>query len=1095
MNLNIISAGAGSGKTYTLTQEMAKLLSDKNSGIRASGILATTFTSKAAAELKERVRTKLLQDGLSQQADELGNALIGTVHSIGSQLLKRFAFEVGLSPQVEILANGEEQQIFNQALSKTLNQSIHDKMNKLANSLGFFKDSRSPIDWQKTLREITDNARSNNISVEDLDLSKAESLSSYFEFLPPAKNVDALTYDNKFRSLVEQTLAALENNGGKVTNDKLTAIKSLQSILEIHHPSQQKFAPWYNWVAMTKLKAGASCKDDIAELVEFAEKHLEHPRFHEDIKDMVSSLFDLAKKALIEFSNYKKERGLIDYIDMEMLLLQLLDNEQVCEVLKAELDLLLVDEFQDTNPMQLAIFLKLSQLVNKAIWVGDPKQSIYGFRGAVPTLMQAIIDTVPEENFKILPNSWRSRKDLVHAVNGLFVKAFEPMPENRIALAVPPPLQTEAEGLRPAIQHLFISSAKDRGTNNKSNRVEDLAQGIKAFYTEGLPLRDKENKHATRPLRLKDMAVLCRTNKSCEELAIALKAEGLNATISQIGLLKTEEALLILAALKFLLNEQDTLAIAEIMRFGNQKPLAEIIQSKIQYNESQKVNTNTFDKWGQDDELIKALYPLRHLCRELSAAEVLDLLLEKTNMRRILATWNLPHQRIANVDKLRAYALEYENSCARLHTAATLGGFILWLENLAENQLDKQAIDAQSDAIQILTYHASKGLEWPVVFMYDLDNSMKDNFIGLRIVHKDNSIDINNPLKGRRICYWLNPYGNQSHNTTLMTNIQNSEAAKQMKMQALEEEARLLYVGLTRARDYLVFTSFAGNRMHWLDRVYQKEKYSDKGKETEVLPLDCPVLTWTWKGETIPVAYKHIIVNSSEIMPNNTSTIYHLEKYTGEQDYESLQLNSVQDLIPELHTQLLESKQFYHAFNYAALGEFPLTYEETASLFAKFILADTIEAKSAENKAYRLACAKTLLQQYGLQESQITAEKLLTYSEAFYKEINAELPFQEKHYTRQFRLSNNTQYFIDSIDFHAVTSKQEHIFVIAVEEQIQVTDYQHLYEVYAPKFYAAAKALTGQSNQAHTYILLLPLQGKSLVLQIAAKQIAHVSLV
>ena len=88
-NLKIISAGAGSGKTYTLTQEMATLLTPKDgqpAPVRASGIIATTFTNKAAAELKERVRVKLLEEGLTAEADELGNAMIGTVHAIGVQL-------------------------------------------------------------------------------------------------------------------------------------------------------------------------------------------------------------------------------------------------------------------------------------------------------------------------------------------------------------------------------------------------------------------------------------------------------------------------------------------------------------------------------------------------------------------------------------------------------------------------------------------------------------------------------------------------------------------------------------------------------------------------------------------------------------------------------------------------------------------------------------------------------------------------------------------------------------------------------------------------------------------------------------------------
>ena len=117
MNLKIISAGAGSGKTYRLTQEMIRLLGE---GVRANGIIATTFTKKAAAELQERVRIKLLESGMVEEANELTNALIGTVHGLGVKLLKRFAYEAGVSPEVTIMAEEDQQVLFNNSLATVL---------------------------------------------------------------------------------------------------------------------------------------------------------------------------------------------------------------------------------------------------------------------------------------------------------------------------------------------------------------------------------------------------------------------------------------------------------------------------------------------------------------------------------------------------------------------------------------------------------------------------------------------------------------------------------------------------------------------------------------------------------------------------------------------------------------------------------------------------------------------------------------------------------------------------------------------------------------------------------------------------------------
>jgi ATP-dependent helicase/nuclease subunit A len=117
LNIEILSAGAGSGKTYTLTGRMVSLLQQ---GIRPAGIMATTFTQKAAAELQDRVRVRLLEAGMRDAANELGQALIGTVHGIGVRLLQRFAFEAGVSPLVEIIAEGDSRRLFNEPDQKSL---------------------------------------------------------------------------------------------------------------------------------------------------------------------------------------------------------------------------------------------------------------------------------------------------------------------------------------------------------------------------------------------------------------------------------------------------------------------------------------------------------------------------------------------------------------------------------------------------------------------------------------------------------------------------------------------------------------------------------------------------------------------------------------------------------------------------------------------------------------------------------------------------------------------------------------------------------------------------------------------------------------
>ena len=192
--LKIISAGAGSGKTYRLTEEMVQLL---KGGVRASGIIATTFTTKAAAELQERVRVRLLQEGLTEAANDLTNALIGTVHGLGVKLLKRFAFAAGVSPEVDIIADEDQQILFNKSLATVLTHERIQQIEKYSERLGLHKRER--YDWRLEVKYLTDAARSNDFSIEVLEKSKVQSFTSLQQYLPqPPPNILPAIFSNGF---------------------------------------------------------------------------------------------------------------------------------------------------------------------------------------------------------------------------------------------------------------------------------------------------------------------------------------------------------------------------------------------------------------------------------------------------------------------------------------------------------------------------------------------------------------------------------------------------------------------------------------------------------------------------------------------------------------------------------------------------------------------------------------------------------------------------------------------------------------------------------------------------------------------------------
>ncbi len=823
MDLKIISAGAGSGKTHTLTEKMAALLSPKDgqaAAVRASGIIATTFTNKAAAELKERVRIKLLEKDLTTQADELGNAMIGTVHAIGVQLLKRFAFEAGVSPEVDIVADTDQQSIFNRSLANVISLERIQEIEVLGEKLGFNKSAQNRRDWRRDLKQLTDLARSNNFGLETLEESKRYSIDSFFGLLPAPSEKSGQYFNSELQRLLQQTINDVEENDDS-TKAKNTLLSKLRGMH--NHLKSRGDLNWYDWASITKLKPPKKCREDVEELQAFAATHIEHPDFHAHIENYVTLLFDTAIAVLTEYEDYKKVRGLIDYIDMEVLILKLLDNDFVQEVLRNEIDLLLVDEFQDTNPIQLEIFLRLSDIANQSIWVGDPKQSIYGFRGAAPDLMKAVVNSTKEiEN---LPNSWRSREDLVNFSNGLFTKAFEgQIDPNHIALETAPRFvkEKEATALGTANQHWHFEYEGNRMPGSPWME-QCIANRIGEILEENWQVRIKGS-NDLRPLEAGDIAVLCRSNHLCQTMATALNKEGLKASISREGLLQTAEASLLTACLRYILNKHDALAIAEILLLTQEKSIEEIISNRLGYLETlEKATREGKEAWGHENKDILELQILRYKSRELSTTEIVNSVIEQLDLRRKIAAWGNEQQRLDNIDALRKLALDYEAACQRLHTAATLGGFLLWLQALAKEGLDEQGKGAGKDAVNVLTYHKSKGLEWPVVICHSLTDNLRENIWGFRIVRTtDEPIDIKRPLADRVLCYWINPYADQKQKTILEETVNEHPDRIQAKQEALAEEARLMYVGITRARDYLIFPTAPKKPTKWLNRVFHK---------------------------------------------------------------------------------------------------------------------------------------------------------------------------------------------------------------------------------------------------------------------------------
>ena len=982
-NLKLISAGAGSGKTYRLTQEMAALLTAGT--VRPEGIIATTFTKRAAAELKERVRVKLLVEGMTREAGELSNALIGTVHGLGVKLLRRFAFEAGVSPQVDIIPDGDHQRLFNLSMAAVITLDQIREIEHLVDRLSLSVNG-DKYNWRKDVLGLVEVIRGNNFSGDDIERSKQNSWSSLREFLPGVHaNLTLDQYQTRMQRVLKETYEQLLDNEADGTKKTATAAQVLRKMLG--DLKQRGQLPWQNYAKLARYEkeVGAKSRELVAELVELATQHAGLAAFQEDVRRYQELLFDCARASIEEYDQYKKSRGRIDYTDMEVLVLRLLDNPGVRDTLSRELDLLMVDEFQDTSPIQLAIFLRLSQLAKQSVWVGDPKQSIYGFRGAEPRLMAAVMKANgPIDPNNIQRQSWRSREDVVHACNSLFVAAFPEFSPAEVALEpvrsrsgnkFSPPESAELSERNGLIHWHFIPEGRTRHSN--AFMIASLVKAIRELLANP-PLILPKGERQERRLRPGDVAILCRSNYRCADVAAELAKQGLPAAIARRGLLETAEATLLLACLKYMLDGSDSLSVAEIMLFGSRRSLPEIIDHRLHHL------TDTPDQaWGKDEELLRRLEGLREATSEHSTSEVINLVLERTDLRRIAVAWGDGEQRLSNIDELRRLAVAYEENCHQQHRAASLGGYLLYLNQLIREENDMQGASERPEAVNVLTYHKSKGLEWPAVICYDLDQSLRADVWGRAVLPDDPDAPVNlhRPLADRWLRYWVNPYGLQGNGIDWVDALQASRHQEQSTQDALAEEARLLYVGMTRARDYLILPTSVRHGAPWVDRVYARG-----GTETTVLAPDTTETPFQWNNRDVDKTFQSWTEPTAQ--PAAAAAYRPIPFITGERPGRTAHPARVTDdefLVDAFGQSKPEEGRSYHSVPEALSATDARSLAKCCSVFL------TGEPGATADPSYRTELAERLLEEW-VPSADIPAELLITLSDNFADHLATQWP-------------------------------------------------------------------------------------------------------
>lgn len=830
--IQIVSASAGSGKTYRLST----LLEEKvcSGEVRPEAVIATTFTNKAAAELQERVRARLLKAGRADDAARLGAARMGTVNSVCGRLLGDFAFELGLRPELAVLDSALAEVSLARALSAVVQPDELDRLAELEQRMPEFS-------WRSSVQRILELARSNGISPTRLAESADRSVGEVLALLGPEEQ--GVDFDGALAGALETFVSEVEAgaDGTKATAAALAT--ALDALTGIHRGRQ---LPWSDWVKLAGLSTGAGSREVAVPVREMAAGHDRHPRLRGDLVDAIRIVFSLAARALDAYADHKKDWGSIDFVDQEVLALRLLQDLSIRERLQGEIDLVLVDEFQDTSPLQLAIFLELSSLAKQSVWVGDQKQSIYGFRGTDPALMDAAIAAILEgDEPETLARSYRSRPELVKVTSDLFVGPFSRhgIPPSRVRLE--PSSEHEAADLG-AVAERWNLMGKNQGLRHAevANMVRQLLADPEAR------VRDRIN-DSSRAIRPGDVAVLCRKNDTCTELAGELSALGIRVVLPRPGLLATQEGQAALAALRLWVDPGDSLAMAQLAQITvwagrPEEWLAEVVSAP---------GAAAFAE-------LPLLLHIRERRQQMQTAGVVDAFdaaIDAADLRELCLRWGDAEARQANLDALRAHVCEFGERMAAQGFGATVSGLISELDKLAAAGEDAQAVLASDDAVVLSTWHGAKGLEWPVAVLYELDGMGEDRGLGVRVV-SDTDFDLEIPLAGRWIRFWPNPYHRSQTKAPFHQRLAEHPALEAIREQDERQNLRLLYVGWTRARDRLVLASPAGKLSGGLPSLLSDEAGSS-------LLLEPQGNDATWAGRTIGVTVREAAGDGVEIAP------------------------------------------------------------------------------------------------------------------------------------------------------------------------------------------------------------------------------------
>lgn len=805
-----LKANAGSGKTFVLAKRFLEIAVKEDIPIQR--IAAITFTDKAAGELYKRIAEEIefrLQNPdevvnrikLERIRRQLVSANISTIHSFCINLLKEFPVDAELDANFTPIDQNTASELLELAIEETLRKKLEDTVDEETKYLVRLFGSKAQL--IKQLRLLI-NHRKIVLRLKDLIYKKEiEGIKKYFEntfnkyftiiYLPMVDELvrnlslinNAVTKVNpksKFATLVSDSIREFEgiiepeliiNLIHRITDSICTKSFTLKKREYLVSEVSKSYA---NEIHTTEKIIG-----------EFSKIHLDENKgkIYNQLAAAGKYLVNLFDDVELLYGNKKKELGYLDYEDILIKTKDLLQSEVAFEYLSEKYSYLMVDEYQDTNELQYEIFMPLLDYLKKGnlFVVGDEKQSIYRFRDAELGVFEQtntdIANKYGKDFLLTLPDSFRMESAICLFTNKVFSNLFQnpnllfnEVAYSDLVCAKPDPSSGEIKFL--------IACVKSELTE-----TELIARQISV-------LKNLENQK----INWEDIAILVRKRSYFSQIEKEfIKFEIPYKIIGGKGFYQRQSIYDIYNYFAFLLDNKNDAALAGILR----SPFFSI--SDVELYDISLNYGKTF--WGKmlnsisvSERIIFAIDRLQIDIDLAAGADISSLIrsiFENTNFIAVLASRPDGEQELANIEKLKKITNNFAQQGFK-----TLYDYVNFLDDSIRKLEDEAqaGLASQSNAVNILTLHQAKGLEFPVVFLFKCDEALSADQVKSKSIVVDKNLGLLTkvPLNG--------DYFGEYKSAPLLAVRDYTEYRKQ-----IAEEKRLFYVGVTRAKDRLYLTA------------------------------------------------------------------------------------------------------------------------------------------------------------------------------------------------------------------------------------------------------------------------------------------------